>query len=63
MEEEVECISNGPDMTIPFRGAYVLEALKSLAGEHVTMQWSGIQSALHEDQAYEHVVLPLRMLP
>lgn len=66
VEEKVECVSEGSDMTIPFSGAYVLDALKSLAGERVTMQWSGVQSAMRisndADPTYEHLVLPLRML-
>ncbi|PSR32275.1 MAG: DNA polymerase III subunit beta [Sulfobacillus benefaciens] len=64
--EELECVSEGPEMTILFNATFMLEALKALKSDEGVMEWSGVQSAARirdaADPTYFHVMLPLRQL-
>lgn len=65
--ESLEWTAHGPEMEILFNPAYLLEALRSLEGDDVLMDFSGVQSPARIREAsaassYSHILLPLRQL-
>ncbi len=65
-EEELECDSQGPEMEVLFNSTFILDALKSLTGDDLIMELSGVQSPAKISDAdnpqYFHILLPLRQL-
>lgn len=64
--ESLEFVGDGPDMELLFNPSFLLDALRSLDGSEVWLEFSGIQSPLRirsaDDAQYFHIVLPLRQL-
>ncbi len=65
-EEQLDCDSQGQEMEVLFNSTFILDALKSLTGEDLIMELSGVQSAAKlldaDNPQYFHIVLPLRQL-
>jgi DNA polymerase-3 subunit beta len=64
--ESLDCVSHGPEMELWFNPGYLLDALKSLAGDDVQLKFAGIQAPAafrtRQEPNYFHIVLPLRQL-
>lgn len=64
--EELESDSQGQEMDVLFNSTFILDALKSMTGDDVTVELSGVQSPAKISDAdnpqYFHIVLPLRQL-
>lgn len=65
-EESLECDSQGQEMDVLFNSTFILDALKSLSGDDLIMELSGVQSPAKicdaDNPQYFHIVLPLRQL-
>lgn len=64
--ESIEFDSHGQDLELLFNPNYLLDALKSLEGEELMLEFSGVQSPVRisdvDKSQYSHVLLPLRQL-
>lgn len=65
-EEIIDCPTDGQNLDILFNPGYILDAVKSLDGEDIIIEFSGIQSPAKirsvDNSSYFHVLLPLRQL-
>ncbi|OLZ08982.1 DNA polymerase III subunit beta [Sulfobacillus thermosulfidooxidans] len=65
-EEIIDCPTEGQNLDILFNPTYILEAIKSLDGEEVIIEFSGVQSPAKirsaDNSSYFHILLPLRQL-
>lgn len=64
--ETVECRSEGQSLDILFNPHFIMDVLKSLAGEEIVVEFAGTQSPARfresSGSTYQHVLLPLRQL-
>lgn len=65
-EETVPCTTSGAALDLSFNPHYLLDALKSFAGETVCLAFAGAQAPLQlqdpDTPGYAHYLLPLRQL-
>ena len=65
VEESVECLQNGNDITIAFNSNYLVDALKNLPGDNVTMKFnSTVSPAIFSPDSgndWLYLILPVRV--